>query len=205
VYTSLKIDNLDHLEVSYVSPSVYGKCVSPAAGAISSHEGQVSVYCSHRCSTMQLRNAIYMLEYSVVCIADSLQIYLEVTYPVGTSIIKRDVEKVLVNLLSVEGALCAWQKIPSTQEGVFRLLAEFYDASCAPRAVQRLNQMKIDVRNFQSANQSFLLIFNFFVTGHRSNINLSKATHSGCTGPTKVQSQSCKDTNPTINRSCKSS
>jgi hypothetical protein len=39
---------------------------------------------------------------------------------------------------SVEGALCAWQKIPSSEEGVFRLLAEFYDASCALRAVQRL-------------------------------------------------------------------
>jgi hypothetical protein len=46
VYTSLKIDNLDHLEVSYVSPAVYGQCVSPNAGAISSHEGQVSdQYC----------------------------------------------------------------------------------------------------------------------------------------------------------------
>jgi hypothetical protein len=50
------------------------------------------------------------------------------------SFIERGVEKVLVNLLSVEGALCAWQKIPSSQEGVFRLLAEFYDASCAPPA-----------------------------------------------------------------------
>jgi hypothetical protein len=83
--------------------------------------------------------------YSIVCIADSpLQVYLEVIYPVGAAVIKRDVEKMLVNLLSVEGALCAWQKIPSSEEGVFRLLAEFYDASCAPRAVQRLNQMKIE-------------------------------------------------------------
>jgi hypothetical protein len=39
-------------------------------------------------------------------------------------------------------------EIPSSQEGVFRLLAEFYDASCAPHAVQRLNQMKVDVSSF---------------------------------------------------------
>jgi hypothetical protein len=68
-----------------------------------------------------------------------------VVYPAGATINKREVEKGLMNLLSVEGVLCAWQKIPSNQEGVFLLLAEFADASCAPRAVQRLNQMKIDV------------------------------------------------------------
>jgi hypothetical protein len=43
VYTSLKVDNLDHLEVSYVSPAVYGQFVSPSSGSISSYEGQVSI------------------------------------------------------------------------------------------------------------------------------------------------------------------
>ena len=46
VYTTLKIDNLEHLEVSYVSPTVYGQAVSPQS-AISSHEGQVYLEVSY--------------------------------------------------------------------------------------------------------------------------------------------------------------
>ncbi|KAG9231638.1 RNA recognition motif 2-domain-containing protein [Amylocarpus encephaloides] len=108
VYTALKIDNLEHLEVSYVPPTAFGQAVSPQRTLPSSHEGQV---------------------------------YLEVTYPADRAVNKGEVVLGLVELLSVEGPLCAWQKLPSAQPGAFRILAEFYDSAIAVRAVNRLHQM----------------------------------------------------------------
>jgi hypothetical protein len=40
-YNIVKIDGLGELEVSYISPTIYGKIVSPTAGTLSSFEGQV--------------------------------------------------------------------------------------------------------------------------------------------------------------------
>jgi hypothetical protein len=48
-------------------------------------------------------------------------------------------------LLSAEGKLFAWQKLSATEAGAFRMVAEFDNASLAPRAVNRCNGKQIGV------------------------------------------------------------
>jgi hypothetical protein len=52
---------------------------------------------------------------------------------------KKVFEDSMRKLLTVEGSLCAWQKMTATEGGVFELVAEFEDSSFALRAIQRLN------------------------------------------------------------------
>ena len=58
---------------------------------------------------------------------------------------KKAFEDELRGILSVDGSLCAWQKLNDTDSGVFVLLAEFHDASIVPRAVLRCDGMPIYV------------------------------------------------------------
>ena len=58
---------------------------------------------------------------------------------------KKAFEDELRGILSVDGSLCAWQKLNDTDAGALVLLAEFHDASTVPRAVLRCDGMLIYV------------------------------------------------------------
>lgn len=49
------------------------------------------------------------------------------------------IEDIIVDLLSVDGAVYAYQKQLATETGTFRMIAEFCDVGSAHRAVARLN------------------------------------------------------------------
>jgi hypothetical protein len=70
------------------------------------------------------------------------QVLIGATYPTNRDVNRKEFEESLRALLAVEGPLCAWQKLSATEVGTFQMVAEFFDASLAPRAVQRCNQLK---------------------------------------------------------------
>jgi hypothetical protein len=57
---------------------------------------------------------------------------------------KKQFGEMLLDLLSVEGNLCAWTRY--NDPGSLHLVAEFADSSMASRAIQRLNGQVIGVR-----------------------------------------------------------
>ncbi|KAG9246370.1 RNA recognition motif 2-domain-containing protein [Calycina marina] len=67
------------------------------------------------------------------------QVMLSAEYPATVSYDKKGFEQNLRQLLGVSGELVAWQKFAATEAGVFRLVAEFYDADHATAAVERVH------------------------------------------------------------------
>ncbi|CAG8971934.1 hypothetical protein HYALB_00003269 [Hymenoscyphus albidus] len=108
IYTALKVDNLETLEVSYIKPTAWAQVVSPGPSKPSDYEGEV---------------------------------ILEAFYPVDRVVNQQEVEVSLRKLLATEGPLCAWRKLPSHQPGSYKLLAEFFDAAIATRAIGRILAM----------------------------------------------------------------
>jgi hypothetical protein len=73
------------------------------------------------------------------------QVILQASYPTSSIVSKKAFEDELRGILSVDGSLCAWQKLNDADAGVLVLLAEFHDASIVPRAVLRCDGMLIYV------------------------------------------------------------
>ncbi|KAG0648563.1 Meiosis mei2 [Hyphodiscus hymeniophilus] len=71
------------------------------------------------------------------------QIIVVASYPTGTPCNKKVFEEGLVDVLSVEGDLFAWQKQAASTAGTYRMVAEYCDANHAIRAVERLNGQQI--------------------------------------------------------------
>lgn len=67
---------------------------------------------------------------------------------------KKAFEDSLRVLLSVDGSLCAWQKLNDIDADMLVMLAEFHDASLVPRAINRCDGMQIYVRiRFESSSR----------------------------------------------------
>lgn len=71
------------------------------------------------------------------------QVMVVLHYPIGTPYNKKAFEQGVIDLLSVEGELYAWQKQAATQAGTFRMVVEYCDITHAMRTVQHLNGHKI--------------------------------------------------------------
>jgi hypothetical protein len=74
------------------------------------------------------------------------QVILQAPYPTSSIINKKAFEDSLRGTLSVDGSLCAWQKLNGTDADALVMLAEFHDASVVPNAVRRCDGMPIYVR-----------------------------------------------------------
>lgn len=71
------------------------------------------------------------------------QVVLVLSYPIGTPYNKKSFEQGVIDLLSVEGDLFAWQKQAATEAGTFRMVVEYCDVTHAIRTIQRLNGHQI--------------------------------------------------------------
>lgn len=63
-----------------------------------------------------------------------------VRYPAGDNH-RLEFEEGMRSLLTVEGPLCAWKRLSAPGSETFQMIAEFADATMAPRAVTRTNEM----------------------------------------------------------------
>jgi hypothetical protein len=72
------------------------------------------------------------------------QVILQAPYPTGSTVSKKVFEDELRGVLSMDGSLCAWEKL-NTDDGVYVLLAEFHDASAVPNVTRRCDGMMIYV------------------------------------------------------------
>lgn len=56
---------------------------------------------------------------------------------------------IILDLLSVDGTIYAWQKQLATEAGTLRLVAEYSDVNSAVRAIERLNGATVRVSSLR--------------------------------------------------------
>jgi hypothetical protein len=73
------------------------------------------------------------------------QISLIATFPSSGGFDRAKLEVIILDLLSIDGAVYAYQKQLATEAGTLRLIAEYSDVNSAARAVERLNGATVRV------------------------------------------------------------
>jgi hypothetical protein len=91
------------------------------------------------CQTSSIDNKQYISPQSKVkYTAYEGQVVLRVPYSAKTpALTKKEFGQHLLDLISIEGSLCAWRRY--ADPGSFHIVAEYADATMAPRAIARLN------------------------------------------------------------------